>query len=86
MKIVVVLIFVSAYTYPNIIAENNIIIAALLKLLLGSPVVTRNSINNSTKFAKIISVRSNHQRCSVKKLFLKISQYSPENTYVGDPF
>ena len=28
--------------------------------------------------------RSSHQRCSIKKLFLKISQYSQENTRVGD--
>ena len=30
--------------------------------------------------------RKNHQRCSVKKLFLNILQYSQENTYVGVPF
>ena len=27
--------------------------------------------------------RSSHRRCSIKKLFLKISQYSQENTCVG---
>ena len=27
--------------------------------------------------------RSSHQRCSIKKLFLKFSQYSQENTCVG---
>ena len=26
--------------------------------------------------------RSSHQRCSIKKLFLKILQYLQENTYV----
>ena len=28
--------------------------------------------------------RSSHRRCSIRKLFLKISQYSQENTYVGN--
>ena len=30
--------------------------------------------------------RSSHHRCSIKKLFLKISQYSQENTCVGVSF
>ena len=30
--------------------------------------------------------RSSHQRCPVKKLLLKILQYSQENTYVGLSF
>ena len=29
--------------------------------------------------------RSTHGRCSIKKLLLKISQYSQENKCVGDP-
>ena len=35
---------------------------------------------------KNYTVRSSHQRCSIKKLFLKISQYSQENTYVEVSF
>ena len=31
-------------------------------------------------------LRRSHRRCSVKKVFLKISQISPENTCVGVPF
>ena len=34
----------------------------------------------------IIISRSNHRRCSVKKVFLKISQNSQENTCVGLAF
>ena len=30
--------------------------------------------------------RSSQQNCSIKKLFLKILQYSKENTYVGVSF
>ena len=30
--------------------------------------------------------RNIHQRCSIKKLFLKMLQYSQENTCVGVPF
>ena len=35
---------------------------------------------------KNYTVRSSHQRCSIKKLFLKISQYSQENTFVEVSF
>ena len=42
------------------------------------------------KFACFILVylmsRSSHRRCSVKKVFLKVSQYSQENTSVGVSF
>ena len=33
-----------------------------------------------------ILFRSRHQRCSIKKLFLKVLQYSQENTCVGVSF
>ena len=39
------------------------------------------SIKNVLRETTIL-FRSNHQRCSIKKLFLKVSQYSQENTYV----
>ena len=35
---------------------------------------------------KLLSNRSIHQWCSIKKPYLKISQYSQENTCVGDSF
>ena len=34
----------------------------------------------------IANVRSSHRKCSIKKVFLKISQISPENTCVGASF
>ena len=34
-------------------------------------------------FSTNVSILSSHRRCSVKKLFLKISQCSQENTFVG---
>ena len=34
-------------------------------------------------FKKFYIYRSSHQMCSIKKLFLKIVQYSQENTCVG---
>ena len=37
-------------------------------------------------FSFIANIRSSHQRCSVKKLVLNISQYSQENICVGVSF
>ena len=37
-------------------------------------------------FFFFLMVRSSHQRRSIKKVFLKISQNSQENSCVGDPF
>ena len=34
----------------------------------------------------LVRLRSSHLRCSIKKLFLTISQFSQENTYVGVSF
>ena len=38
---------------------------------------TKNVLSETT-----ILFRSSHQRCSIKRLFIKISQYSQEKTYV----
>ena len=41
------------------------------------------------QFFKLITktfIRSSHKRRSTKKLFLKVSQYSQENTFVGVSF
>ena len=41
------------------------------------------------QFFKLITktfIRSSHKRRSIKKLFLKVSQYSQENTFVGVSF
>ena len=40
--------------------------------------ITLNELKDGFFFLK-----NSHRRCSLKKVFLKISQYSQENTYVG---
>ena len=35
---------------------------------------------------RAMDFRSSHHRCSIKKQFLKVLQYSPENTFVGVSF
>ena len=35
---------------------------------------------------KLCMIKSSHRRCSIKKVFLKISQISHENTFVGVSF
>ena len=37
----------------------------------------------AVSFASVAKFRSSHQRCSLKKLFLKISQHPQENTCAG---
>ena len=44
--------------------------------------VNRFTLNSMKTFYETLTSRNSHQRCSIKRLFLKISQYSQQNTYV----
>ena len=64
----------------------------LSKKSLANSTMTGNSVSSSSswrvyeKYNNFIINRSSHQRCSTKKRFLKISQYSQESTLVGVSF
>ena len=45
-----------------------------------------NFVQSNDLFFWLKNDKSNHRRCSIKKLFLKIPQYSPKNNYVGIMF
>ena len=42
--------------------------------------------NTNASYSDQVCYRSSHQKCSIKKLFLKILQYSQENIYVAVSF
>ena len=43
-------------------------------------------VSQNARVSFLIKLQASGLRCSVKKLFLKISQYSQENTCVGVSF
>ena len=60
------------------------------KLLINIESIWRCGNNEQTSQLTLLywgrTVRSSHQSCSIKKLFLKVSQYLLENTCVGVSF
>ena len=44
--------------------------------------IKNTSLNNTEKYIEFGFFRSSHRRCSIKEMFLKISQISQENIYV----
>ena len=62
----------------------------LYKFLINIEGTWTRGVNEQTPQLNLLYcgriVRNNHHRCSMKKLFLKISQYSQENTFVGVSF
>ena len=63
--------------------------ATLLNMRLWHSCVTVNLakfLRVSTMLHMVTPCRSSHQRCSMKKVFLEISQNSQENTYARVPF
>ena len=63
--------------------------ATLLNMRLWHSCITVNLakfLRVSTMLHMATPCRSSHQRCSMKKVFLEISQNSQENTYARVPF
>ena len=54
--------------------------------MLRSEFLSYQSLLHERKILQTENYRSNHWKCPVKKVFLKMSQISQENTYAGSSF